>query len=414
MIPFKRSSRKNDNPEAFMGILEHLGELRKRLILSLVFLMGGMVVGTFVAKPALGFLFRPFERMDLKRQEQPLRVRIDEAGVWHTINLPDDTSEPSRLSSRVLHIYLPGADLEGEPSIAFGSAINKPVFFNPIDPIMLWLKASFFIGLVLALPLILHQAWLFVMPGLTPGERRAMVPILALAAFLFPAGATFAYLAFQPILDFLIHFQIGNIEPVLSAYAFLNVELKFMLGFGVAFEMPIAIMFLTLMGLLTPERLRKWRPYAILVIGFMSMMLTPPDPLSMIMMMLPLFVLYEFSILLSIPVARKRKEEQEELEKWLEETDKEEEAGDASSARDDIDYSAEPPRAPLGGRKGPLAGGEGKAHPATDPGHRAGDEDWDYEDYEEYYARKARQHELQRKRWLRKKLHRKRRRGGGI
>ncbi len=397
-----------------MGILEHLDELRTRIIASIIILFVAMLVSMAFSESALHVLFRPLSEVDLTSDQANLMVMIQEDGTGFFSGLPTDMETLQDFAPRAFEFYLPGADPEGPPSWIVPLRPQKPVFLSPIEPIMLWLKMSFLLGLIIALPFILHQVWLFVAPGLMPDERRALIPILALAGVLFPLGAAFAYTAFQPILEFLLNFQSENFEPMLSASALINVELKFMLGFGIAFEMPIAVMLLTFMGLLTPQRMRQWRPYSIVIIAFLSAMLTPPDPISMVVMMLPLFALYEISIWLSIPVARKQKERQEELEKWLESSDTDEEAGETSASDDDIKYSKEPPRGPIGGHREGLAGDSGGVQPAIDPALTDGDydeDDYDDEDYEQYYARKAREQKTRRSRLLRKKLHRKRRRG---
>ncbi len=411
MKPFLKK-KSSDNPEGYMGILEHLDELRTRLIVSILILFVAMLISMAFADTALSVLFRPLENVEIVSDQENLRVFIDSDGSGIFQQLPTDQDSLKRFSPRGFDFYLPGSDPEGPPSHTVPLRPNKPVFLSPIEPIMLWLKMSFLLGLILAFPFLLHQVWLFVAPGLLPDERRALIPILALAAFLFPLGAGFAYIVFQPILGFLVNFQISNIEPMLNANLLINVELKFMMGFGLAFEMPIAVMFLTFMGLLTPQRLREWRPYSIVIIAFLSAMLTPPDPLSMIVMMLPLFALYEISILLSIPVARKQKERHEELEKWLEASDTEEEDDADTSSEDDSRYKKEPPRGPIGGHREGLTGDSGGVQPSVDPAEMDEDfDDDDYVDYEQYYARKAREQKMRRSRLLRKKLHRKRRRG---
>jgi sec-independent protein translocase protein TatC len=212
------------------------------------------------------------------------------------------------------------SDADIKPDFVYGYSLQKPIFFNPVDPVMLWLKTSFFLGLLIALPLILYQVWAFIAPGLMASEKKVIVPILAFACILFPTGASIAYLGFRMVLSFLLTFQIARMEPTINVYSLLGLEIKLMVGFGVAFELPIVIMFLTMLGLVTPARLREWRSYAIVINAIIAAILTPTaDPGTMLLMMVPLVILYEISIFASIPIARKRAQADREIEEADEE-----------------------------------------------------------------------------------------------
>jgi hypothetical protein len=142
-----------------------------------------------------------------------------------------------------------------------------------------------------------------------------IVPILAFACLLFPTGATIAYFGFRMMLRFLLTFQIANMQPAINVFNLLGLELQLMVGFGAAFELPIVIMFLTMLGLVSPAKLRAWRSYAIVVNALIAAIVTPsPDPWNMLLTMIPLVVLYEISIWASIPIARKRAAADRELE----------------------------------------------------------------------------------------------------
>ncbi len=413
----RRKDKDNkDNLEKNMGILDHLDELRDRIIYSAIFLVLGCVIAIFISRPVIGILFRPFERVEYRREEKVLPVRIQEDGALKIVSTDPEGKIPvidlanresfAETSPHRLHIYLPDTPYNPEepeetpPDLIFGNTSKKPVFFSPADPILLWLKTTVFLGLLIAFPLILYQVWLFVNPGMKDHEKKTVIPILLLGAVLFPCGATFAYFAFGMILDFLLNVQILNMEPMLNAWNFLNIELKLMIGFGIAFEMPIAIMFLTLLGIVDPPRLRKWRPYSILAIAFLSMMLTPPDPLSMVIMMFPLFFLYEVSILLAVPIARKRlrKEEEERLEE--EEEDRRiaeaeaarKEKEKAAAGTEDISSDADTDKE------------EGDEHNNEEDYYDGYDDDYGY-DYEASQA-EAKRKELDKKRWKKKKLRR--------
>ena len=114
------------------------------------------------------------------------------------------------------------------------------------------------------------------------------------------------------ILDFLLNFQIVSMEPLLEITRFVNFELRLMLGFGLVFEMPLVVVFLTAIGVLEPASLRRYRAHAVIGIAVVSMLFTPPDPFSMLIMMGPLVILYEISIWASVLLARRRAKEEEE------------------------------------------------------------------------------------------------------
>jgi len=300
-------ARRQDNPEKNMSFLEHLEELRTCLIFSILFLVGGCVVGLFLARPVVRLLTRPFAAIELKRDEKVLRVRVGEDGALRVIG-DADKDLFADVSPYRIHFYLPDSPEEETPDFVWGYDLQTPVFLSPLDPILLYFKASVIVGLIIALPFILHQVWLFVAPGLRKTERKMVLPILLLGSVLFPLGAAFAYMMLSWVLTFLLNFQILAMRPMLEISRFVNFELRLMMGFGVVFELPLVIMFLTGIGVIEPRQLRKYRPHAIVGIAVVSMVLTPPDGLTMLMMMFPLIILYEFSIWASAPLARRRRE----------------------------------------------------------------------------------------------------------
>ncbi|NQU42706.1 twin-arginine translocase subunit TatC [bacterium] len=294
-----------------MTLLQHLEELRGRLILSVVFLLVGALLGFLLAKPAVGFLVRPFSNIVVEREEKLLRVRVDpETGVLRVLD-PVGPSLFEEVSPYRLGFYLPGTPEDSEPDLIWGQNLQRPIFLNPLDPITLYFKAAMIVGLMLALPFILHQLWLFICPGLTRKERTILMAMLGLACLLFPAGALFAYFMFSFVLNFLVNFQVMNMEAQLEVFRFINLELRLMLGFGTVFEMPLLVMLLTFLGIIHPRQLRQYRPHVIVGIAIVSMAFTPPDPFSMLLMMCPLIILYEISIWASIPLARRRATKEE-------------------------------------------------------------------------------------------------------
>jgi sec-independent protein translocase protein TatC len=318
--------KKLPNSDKNMTLIEHLEELRGRLIISALFVIVGVGLGIFLAKPVAHWLIRPFERIEIKRDEKMLRFRVGKDGGLVCMNMVPSDGVSSRtlpgggassktlfsdVSSQRMAFYLPDTPEKNPPDFIWGNTVQKPIFLNPLDPVTIWFKTAGILGLVIALPFLLWQTWCFVAPGLTKRERKTLIPLLALGSILFPCGALFAYYMFSTILNFLVNFQFMNMEAQLEVTRFFAFELHIMIAFGLVFEFPLVILFLVFLGILHPAQLRKYRPHAIVGMAFAAMVLTPgPDVFSMLLMLAPLIILYEMSIWLSIPLARKRAAEE--------------------------------------------------------------------------------------------------------
>ena len=172
-------------------------------------------------------------------------------------------------------------------------------------------KVAFFAALMLTFPVLATQLWKFVAPGLYAKEKKAFLPFLLLTPIFFAGGAAFAYYAAMPVaLHFLLSFQgdVGGIEqqalPGIGNY--LTFCTRFLFGFGVAFLTPILILVLERAGIVTRAQLAGSRRYAVVIAAAISAVLTPPDAVSMLMMLVPLYLLYEFA-LVTIWILNRRK-----------------------------------------------------------------------------------------------------------
>jgi len=184
---------------------------------------------------------------------------------------------------------------------------DKLKYLSPLDPFFITLQLALMTGILLAFPIIVHQAWAFFSPALTPSERRTIVPSLYFGLLLFVAGMSVAYFFVIPLaLGFSMGFQQDSLEQSIIIGAYLSVVIRLMLAFGIVFELPVVILVLTVLGIVTPEFLTKNRRFAFAGITVLACMLTPGDVNSSIMMMIPLFLLYEVSIVLSRIVVRRR------------------------------------------------------------------------------------------------------------
>lgn len=176
--------------------------------------------------------------------------------------------------------------------------VGHVVFLSPTEAFMSYFKVAFFVGIVLASPVILYQIWRFVSPALKDKEKREALLLLPFSIALFLGGAAFAFFLVIPwALNFLINFAGPEVFPVLSISKYLSFVVMLTIVFGVVFELPVAVLFLAKIGLITPSFLRKNRKFAILIIFIAAAVLTPtPDAFTQLLMAVPLMVLFEISI----------------------------------------------------------------------------------------------------------------------
>jgi sec-independent protein translocase protein TatC len=239
-----------------MPFLDHLEELRSRLIWSLAALVALSIAGFFIVTglDVLGVLERPF------------------------------------------HYVLPGQDL---------------LFTSPTTPVIVTFKLSFVVGLILALPILAWHAWQFFEPALYERERRFVVPAIGLGFVLFLAGIAMAYFFVLPLgLKFLLGFQAESLSPIITVDEYLRFATRLILAFGLIFEMPVVLVLFSTLGLVTPEGLRKYQRHAIVGLAAASALLTPADPGTMLMLLVPMLLLYELSIVLVRLVGRRGSREE--------------------------------------------------------------------------------------------------------
>jgi len=171
------------------------------------------------------------------------------------------------------------------------------VFFRPTEAFSLFMRLSFFAGTVFASPVVLWQLWAFVAPALSRREKRLVVPIVAALTILFLAGIAFGYWALERGLGFLLDFAGDNLEPVIGGDFYLSFALRFLLVFGIGFEFPVFLYTLALVGVVGWRRLASGRRWAVLIIVTVGAIATPSgDPLTLLLLSVPLYILYEATI----------------------------------------------------------------------------------------------------------------------
>jgi sec-independent protein translocase protein TatC len=234
--------------------LAHLDELRKRLIVCAIAVGAGFVVSYIFSKHLFSFLILPLTKV-----------------------LPDE--------STLIFTSLP------EMFIAY-------------------IKVALIAGIILAVPVIFYELWMFVAPALYRGEKRYVVPFVVFSTILFVVGSLFGYFVVFPYgFKFFIGFATEDIQALPSVKQYFSFAIRLLLAFGLVFEMPVAVLFLTKIGLITPESMKKYRKFSILGSFVLSAILTPPDVATQLMMALPIITLYELSILISRGVYRKKQKD---------------------------------------------------------------------------------------------------------
>ena len=176
---------------------------------------------------------------------------------------------------------------------------DRPLFFTSIaGAFFVRLKLALLIGIVLASPIVFYQLWAFVSPGLTPGERRVARPWIPLALVLLAAGIGVSYLVLPYTVAFLLSFQVpGAIEPLITIESYFGFVTTMFLAFGLVFQFPIVLVLLAKVGIVSAERLRRNRRYVLLGIFVLAVVVTPGgDPISPTIMALVMYPLYELTI----------------------------------------------------------------------------------------------------------------------
>jgi sec-independent protein translocase protein TatC len=173
----------------------------------------------------------------------------------------------------------------------------QPITLGPAESFYATITNSAYAALLLALPVVLYQLYAFVLPAFSPSERRVALPMLLLIPVLFIAGVVFCYfLVLQPALDFLLHFNSDEFNIEVRARDYYSFVTMVMIAMGLGFQIPVGLLAACRLGIITPEKLAKNRRYAIVVIAVLAALLPTIDPVSLMLEMVPLLGLYELSI----------------------------------------------------------------------------------------------------------------------
>lgn len=286
--------------EARMTFTEHLGELRTRIIRSAVALLVGCVLCYVLHDQLFHIVARPLLPHQITEEElaeiEAKKELAEKLELLVPIYTRPFSNHPSAILALPFTLKRHAPDTNG-PAAAAEPVRLRWVTLNPIESIVVALKLSIYGGVLVAFPYILYQILAFVFPGLKPNERKAVRFLLFGCAGLAIFGVSLAYFGIMPlILPYLMAWTPEAVETTLRMSETVSLILMFYLGFAIAFQFPMVVLILVYLELLSPETLKVYRRFAIVGIAILSAILTPADPISMIMMAIPLTILYEMSI----------------------------------------------------------------------------------------------------------------------
>lgn len=254
------TQEEQDEEFAEMTLLEHLEELRNRVLRAIIAIFLGTLACVPLSKEIFNYLMLPlFE------------------------SLPKD---------------------------------SKMIYTSPHEAFFVYLKMALIAGIFLTLPFSFYQIWLFVKPGLYPEERKYIIPISICSALLFIAGGLFGYFVIFPYAyTFFMSFSDMHISPMISMKEGLSFAIRILIAFGLVFELPLVIFFLARLGVVTSNALKKYRKYAILIAFIVAAILTPPDAVTQVLMAGPLIILYEVGIWIAFLFGKEKKHRKKREEK---------------------------------------------------------------------------------------------------
>jgi sec-independent protein translocase protein TatC len=315
-----------------LSLTEHLDELRSRLIICVLALVACFALTFWQNEAVLEIVNRPVQdTQNLEGAgatqdplEQSARFQLRTAAALRA-------QAASFARERALYLELaraPGASAAERRAYAAAAATatraeraaraaaqavptnrdRRPVTLGVAEPFTTTLSVAFYAALLLALPLILFQAYAFVLPAFSPAERRVALPLMLMVPLLFVAGVAFGYFVVLPrAVDFLQNFNDDDFDILLQARDYYKFAILFVAAIGLCFQIPVGVLAVTRLGIVTPRQLRRNRGYVILAIAIVAAVATPtPDPVTMTLAMAPLVVLFELSILIASWVNRVR------------------------------------------------------------------------------------------------------------
>ncbi len=251
-------------------LTEHLGELRNRILVSLIVIAIAFSGSFYYSEHIFSLLVSP---------------------LHYTLNFS------------VENPYISFVPSKGRVEL---------VFLAPAEALWMHIKIAFISAFIISSPLVFYEAWRFISPGLMEKEKKYTLPFVFTTTLLFLIGSLFCFVIVLPLaMNFLLTYKTENLQPMISVGKYIDFCLKFILAFGAIFELPVVSVFLTKMGIVTPDFLAKNRKYAVLIAFVAAALLTPtPDAFNQSLMAIPMIILYEAGIWASRILNRKKVKEE--------------------------------------------------------------------------------------------------------
>jgi len=309
-----------------LSLVDHLSELRKRIVISMVALAVAFVLCFWQSDPILDFITEPVRStqnlddpaadsadpleqaaLSQRAQERFLRelspaLKLN-AATLRSLSQEDNLSATQRAQLARASVAQAAASREAARAAEALPKNNERnlVTLGVTEPFTATITVALYSALLLSLPLILFQIYAFVLPAFSPRERKTALPLMLMVPVLFIAGVAFGYfIVLDRAVDFLQNFNDDSFDILLRANDYFKFAVLFLAGIGLLFQIPVGVLAVTRLGILTPKQLAANRGYVILGIAVLAAVATPtPDPITMSFAMVPLIVLFELSILVA-------------------------------------------------------------------------------------------------------------------
>lgn len=288
-----------------LSLVEHLDELRSRLITCLVVFVAATGLCMWQNHRVLDIMNQPLENTASHGSKDPIiqgsrfdqgvkQVMLQQAVIFRRMAGRENDAQTRADLNKLAALQRSVAAAAPEVRA------RRPVTLGVGEPFMETLKVAAYAGLLLALPILLYEAYAFVLPAFSPREMEVALPLLLMVPFLFVGGVVFGYyMVVPPAIKFLQNFNDDSFDVLIQAQQYYRFVILLLAAMGLLFQIPVGILGLTRVGIVNTRQLRKNRRYAFLACAVIAMVLPGQDPVTMTLMMVPMYVLYEASILLS-------------------------------------------------------------------------------------------------------------------
>ena len=322
--------------EERLSLVEHLDELRTRLIICTVAFVVAFAVCLWQDDVVLDIINRPLTQTAFSSCDTT-KDPFEQANCWQQamLRVNRDLSaladEAARQATTEPRLEALAERLERSANLARAAtpraSPKRPVTLGVGEPFTATVRVAAYAALLITMPVLLFQLYAFLLPAFSPRERQVALPLMLMVPFLFLGGVVFAYFLVLPAaVNFLQNFNDDNYDILLQARDYYKFAVMLLAVMGLLFQLPIAILAVTRLGIISTRQLRANRRYAILAIAVLAMLLPGTDPVTMVMMMAPLLVLYEVSILLATVLDRRGERARAREEAELADADDDDEA----------------------------------------------------------------------------------------